>query len=112
MIELRAAKTDDALEAWRRVRSAVVPYERTPSLEELRHAAGPARLYLLALIDGEVVGSGTAGRSDTSGGSVTPRVLPPFRRRGIGTAILGALADHVAALGHATASAMVHDEGY
>jgi mycothiol synthase len=99
MIELRPCESDDDLDAWRRVRIAVVPHERTASVEELRRTATPERLMLLAYSDGELAGSGTGGRGDTGSGFAIPRVLPEQRRRGIGTTLLYALAQHVEALG-------------
>jgi mycothiol synthase len=112
MIELRRAETDADLEAWRRVRMAVLPNERADSVEKLRRGDPPERLLLVAELDGEVVGSGAAGRSDLPGlGFVAPRVLPEARRRGVGTALLHALADHVRGLGFPEASAMVDDAG-
>ena len=36
MIELRLAETDDELELWRSMRTALVPNERTASVAELR----------------------------------------------------------------------------
>src|SRR5207249_1610375 len=97
MIELRVAETDDELEAWRRVRIAVVPNERTDSVEELRQSASGERLLLLAYREGELAGSGVGGRGDTASGFAIPRVLPKQRRRGIGTVLLHALAEHVEA---------------
>ena len=112
MIALRAAESDADLEAWRRVRMAVLPNERAASVEELRRAATPDRLLLLAELDGELAGSGLASRSEMAGlGSLAPRVLPEARRRGVGTALLRELAGHVAALGFAEANALVEDEG-
>jgi GNAT superfamily N-acetyltransferase len=99
MIELRPCESDDDLEAWRSVRIAVVPYERTGSVEELRRAATPERLMLLAYRDGKLAGSGLAGRGDTGSGFAIPRVLPEHRRRGIGTRLLRSLAEHVESLG-------------
>jgi mycothiol synthase len=99
MIELRPCESDGDLEAWRSVRIAVLPYERTDSVEELRRTARPERLMLLAYRDGEVVGSGVGGRGDTGSGFAIPRVLPEHRRRGVGTALLYALAEHAESLG-------------
>ena len=109
MIELRRAETDDDLEAWRRVRMAILPNERTVTVEQLRAQSADDTLYLLALVDGKPAGSGVASRSDTGGAFTQPRVLPPFRRRGVGTALLRALTDHAAACGHAEAGAHVED---
>ncbi|HZT93744.1 MAG TPA: GNAT family N-acetyltransferase [Gaiellaceae bacterium] len=111
MIELRPCRDDGDLEAWRRVRIAVVPNERTDSVEELRRSATPERLMLLAHRDGELAGSGVAGRGDTGSGFAIPRVLPEQRRRGVGTALLYALAAHVERLGFPDVSAGVSDEG-
>jgi len=99
VIELRPCESDADLEAWRRVRIAVTPYERTDSVEELRRQATPERLMLLAYRDGELAGSGVAGRGDTASGFALPRVLPEHRRRGVGSALLRVLAEHVETLG-------------
>lgn len=111
MIELRRCESDSDLEAWRSVRIAVVPYERTDSVEELRRAATLERLLLLAYRDGELAGSGVAGRSDTASGFAIPRVLPEHRRHGVGTALLHALAEHVEGLGFPDLGVGVDDDG-
>ena len=81
-IAIRRAESDADLERWRQVRMAVVPGERTETLEEIRSGATPERLLLLAELDGEPAGSGFADRSDLAGqGSLAPRVLPHARRR-------------------------------
>ena len=110
-IELRPCESDADIEAWRSVRIAVVPYERTDSVEEIRRGATPEQLMLLAYLDGELVGSGVAGRGDTAGGFAMPRVLPEQRRRGVGTALLYALADHVEALGYPDLGVGTDDDG-
>jgi GNAT superfamily N-acetyltransferase len=108
---IRRATSDSDLEAWRRVRMAVVPNERAPSVEELRRTETPDRLLLVAELDGELAGSGFASRSDMGGlGSLAPRVLPEARRRGVGTALVRALAAHVSALGFTEANAIIEDE--
>jgi mycothiol synthase len=109
---LRPAESDADLESWRRVRMAVVPNERAPSVEELRRVETPDRLLLLAEVDGELVGSGLASRSEMAGlGSLAPRVLPQARRQGVGTALLEALAAHLDELGFSEANALVDDTG-
>jgi mycothiol synthase len=113
VIALRRAESDAELEAWRRVRLAVEPNERTAEVEELRRRGTSGdRLFLLAEVDGAVAGSGFAGRSDLGNGNVMPLVLADQRGRGVGTAILEALLDHVTARGFTTATAHVdgHDE--
>ena len=111
MITLRTAETDDDLEAWRSVRIEVLPYERTASVAEMRQSASAETLMLLAYRDGELAGSGTAGRSDLGGGFAAPRVLPAHRRRGVGTALLRRCAEHVTALGFDDVGSGVDDEG-
>ncbi len=112
MIELRRAETDADLEAWRQVRIAVLPNERSQSVEEMRRGESPEQVLLLAQLGGEVVGSGFAGRSDLAGqGFLAPRVVPDARRRGVGTALLRALADHVQALGFDQAGTSADDSG-
>jgi mycothiol synthase len=108
MIELREAETDEELERWRSVRLAILPNERTASVEELRSGGS---FMLLAFRDGELVGSGSASKSDMGGGAVTPRVLPAHRRQGVGTALLEQLAAHTETCGHTEVGSMVDDEG-
>jgi mycothiol synthase len=111
-ITIRRVVTDADLDAWRRVRIAVLPHERTDTLEQLRQAEAPERLLLLAELDGRVVASATAHRSNVPDTvSVAPRVLPDFRRRGIGTALLRPLVAHGESLGIARALALAEDEG-
>lgn len=109
MIELRAAESDDDLEAWRSVRSAILPNERTASVAELRAATEWDTLFLLAFVGGELAGSGVANRASTGGAFTQPRVLPGFRGRGVGTAILHALADQALACGHDEAGSQLED---
>jgi mycothiol synthase len=112
VITIRTAETDADLELWRQVRMVVMPNERTASVEEMRRTARADQLLLLSFSDGDLAGSGIAGRSDLEGsGFVAPRVLPHARRQGLGTRLLTQLADHVADLGFAIASAGVEDAG-
>ena len=111
MIELRPCESDADLEAWRSVRISVIPYERTESVEELRRSLSAERLMLLAYRDGKLAGSGVAGRGDTASGFAIPRVLPEQRRRGVGTALLHSLAEHVQGLGFPDLGVGVDDEG-
>ena len=100
MIEVRRAETDDELEAWRRVRLAVLPHERAESIQWMRETETPERLLLVAEIEGDVVGSGIGDRSSLGGRVfVAPRVVPEARRRGVGSALLRALAAHARSLG-------------
>jgi mycothiol synthase len=110
-MEITACVTDADYEEWRRVRIAVIPYERTQSLAELRAGDSPERLLLLARDGDTVLGHGLAQRAESAAsGGVTPRVLPEHRRRGVGTALLHRLADHVASLDLPMVRATVDDE--
>jgi len=110
MIALRRVETDGDLEAWIAVRRRVLPDEPAATMAQMRALEAPDRLLLLAERDGEVAGSGLAARSDTGGGFVAPRVLPEHRRRGVGTALLSPLLDHVRAHGFEAAVALAEDE--
>jgi mycothiol synthase len=111
MIVVRRANTDADREAWIHVRRVVLPNESAPSVEGLREREKPERMFVLAELDGEVAGSGLAGPSDLGDRFfVAPRVLPDFRRSGVGTALLRELGVH--ARGYSKeASAMVDDDG-
>ena len=110
-LEITPCVTDEEYDAWRRVRIAVVPYERTQSVAELREGDTPERLLVLAREDGVVVGHGMANRADSAAsGSVIPRVLPEHRRRGVGTALLHRLVEHVETLGFPMLRAGADDE--
>jgi mycothiol synthase len=112
MISVRPAETDADLEAWIRIRRAVAPDESAWTVRDFRERARPERLVLVADLDGEIVGAGLADRSDVAGrGFVMPRVHPDARRRGVGTALLYELADHVAGLGFDRAGSSVDDDG-
>ncbi len=107
MIELRVAESDQDLEAWASVKSAVVPNQPVTA-EQLRASYEEGRLLLLAEAEGEPVGCGIAAPSHFNGlAFVAARVLPGHRRRGTGTAIAAALIDHARALGRDGLSAFV-----
>lgn len=112
MIRVRPAETDADLEAWSRVKRAVLPNESAWTPEQFRERARPDRVVLVAELDGEIVGAGLGGKSDVAGrGFVAPRVHPGARRRGVGTALLRVLGDFVAELGFEKAAAHVDDDG-
>ena len=111
-IVVRPAASDEDYEAWRQVRMAVVPYERAPSVPQLREQAGDQRRQFLAELDGALAGSGTVGKSDLAGaGSLAARVLPAHRRLGAGTALLRVLAEQAGAMGFGVAGTTVDDPG-
>lgn len=109
-IEVRAAESDADLQAWARVKRAALPNESAWTVQEFRERTEPDTLVLVADLDGETVGAGLAGRSDVQGrGFVAPRVHPDARRRGVGTALLLALTEHVASLGFDRAAGSADD---
>lgn len=110
-VVVRTAATDTDLEAWRQVRLDVLPNERAQSVAEMRASANDETLYLLAELDGELAASGLAGRSSFGYAGLHPRVLPAMRRRGVGTAVLRALADHAMRRGFTEAGSIMDDAG-
>ena len=111
-VDISTCVTDEDYELWRQVRIAVVPYERTQSVAELRAGDSPDRLLVLARDDSTVLGHGLAQRAESANsGGVIPRVLLEHRRRGVGSALLRRLSDHVASLGLPVLRASVDDEG-
>ena len=110
-MNLSACVSDADFEVWRAIRIAVEPGERCPTVAELRAENSASLLLLLAVVDGTVVGSGMARRAETAGGGfAVPRVLPEYRRRGVGSALLRALAEHCTGLGLPELRASVDDE--
>jgi mycothiol synthase len=107
---IRPVETDADLEAYVAVANAAVPDDIPWQARQQRERRerDPRRLYLLAEVEGEPVAIGFAGPSDNAArGFVAPRVLPAARRRGIGSALLSRLADHLEQLGFAVAGAHV-----
>ncbi len=111
-IAVRLAASGEDYAAWRQVRLAVVPRERADSAESLRAQASSQLQFLLAEADGVLAGSGFVGKSDLAGmGAVSARVLPDWRHRGIGTAILRVLAERAAGMGFGVVGSNVEDAG-
>ncbi len=108
MTELREVTTDADLDAWVRVKNAVVPNEPTTP-EQVRASVEPDRLLLLAEDGGDAVGCGICDRSSFGGRAfVAVRVLPAQRRRGIGSALFRELAAHARSLGLDGVNAFVY----
>ncbi|NUR74746.1 MAG: GNAT family N-acetyltransferase, partial [Thermoleophilia bacterium] len=108
MIELRAAASTGDLEAWAELKSAVVPNEPATAAQ-LAETATDDRLLLLAHLDGVLAGCGVCSLSNFGGRAfLAARVLPHLRRRGVGTALVRALADHGRALGRDGVNAFVY----
>jgi mycothiol synthase len=108
MIELRPATSPADLQTWAELKSTVVPNEPVTA-QQLDDSSTDDRLLLLAYVDGMPAGCGIAALSDFGGRAfVAARVLPPFRRRGIGTALVRALGAHGRALGRDSVNAFVY----
>jgi mycothiol synthase len=110
-VTIREATTDGQLDTWRRVRTAVLPGERCPTIGELRAMATTETVYIVAELDGRLAGSGALSRSDFGYASLHPRVLPGMRRRGVGTTLLNALAARAIAAGFSEAGSEADDSG-
>jgi mycothiol synthase len=108
VIDLRPVISDDDLVVWAAVKSAVVPNEPVTA-EQLRAQPEPERRLLLAALDGELAGCGIADRSSFGGRAfIAVRVLPEYRRRGVATALMGALVGYARTLGLSGVNAFVY----
>jgi mycothiol synthase len=86
----------------------VVPNEPVTA-EQLRAQPEPERRLLLAALDGELAGCGIADRSSFGGRAfIAVRVLPEYRRRGVATALMGALVGYARTLGLSGVNAFVY----
>src|SRR5688500_19745722 len=77
----------------------------------MRAMLGEETVYLLAELGGELAGCGLSGRSSFGYAGLHPRVLPGMRRRGVGTALLRALAGHAISRGFTEAGSIMDDAG-
>jgi mycothiol synthase len=108
VIDVRPVLSDHDLVVWAALKSVVVPNEPVTA-EQLRAQPEPERHLLLAALDGEVAGCGIADRSSFGGRAfIAVRVLPEFRRRGVATALMGALAGYARTLGLSGVNAFVY----
>jgi GNAT superfamily N-acetyltransferase len=104
---IRPAATDADLEAYARVWSEVHPNAPISGDEVRRRLTewDDGRLYLVAEADEDVVGTGFASRTSTPGrAAALVAVLPAYRRRGMGSALLAASLAHARELGASVAS--------
>jgi mycothiol synthase len=96
---IRRAETDRDLAGWCEVWTAITPREPN-TLEQVKRRLErqPERLYLVAEEDGSIVGLGFVGPTDSPGRvAVAVRVLPEWRRRGIGSALYEWASEHARA---------------
>jgi len=113
MIEVRPAESDEDLEAFIRIRRTLLPNESGGTVELFRAQMGkPERRFLVAELNGEIVGEGLVDRSDIGNGrfSVKVRVLRHARRRGVGTALLRELVAHASRFGPERMSTHLEEE--
>jgi mycothiol synthase len=109
---IREVDTDVDYQAWRQLRIAVYPAERTATVDELRAHASPSRLLVLAERGGTAVGAGELTPSSIGeAGSIEPWVLPYLRRQGIGSALLDYLTAEACRRGFLVASSNADDPG-
>lgn len=104
---IRRAETGADLDAYARVWTEVHPETPISGEEVQRRLAewDDGRQYLVADADGRVVGTGFASRTSTPGrAAALVAVLPAFRRRGIGSALLDASLARAHELGASVAS--------
>lgn len=105
---IRQVETEVDLEVWVAVKNTVVPNEPA-SVEQVRNSNEEGRILLLAEEDGTVTGCAIAGLSNFGGKAfIAVRVLPPFRRRGIGRALFDVCATHARSLGRNGVNAFVY----
>ena len=105
---IRAVESDADFDAWVAVKNAVVPNEPVTA-EQVRNSNEEGRLLLLAEEDGVVSGCAIAGLSNFGGKAfIAVRVLPEFRRRGLGRALFDVCADHARSLGRDGVNAFVY----
>lgn len=104
-VTVRPATSDADLEALVAITAATTPEEPT-SLDELRWADAtyPGTVRYVATLDGATVGAATVGRIHVQAPDypdlwATLAVLPEARRRGVGSALLDAVARSAAAAG-------------
>jgi mycothiol synthase len=108
---IRRAETDADLAGWCEVWAAITPREPiTVEQVKRRIERQPERLYLVAAEDDGFVGLGFAGPSDSPGRiAIAVRVLPEWRRRGIGSMLYEQLMDHAKAQGPEWISTLVSE---
>jgi mycothiol synthase len=111
-ITIRRVSSGADYAAWRQVFMTVLPDERAPTIEELSAQAEPLHMYVLAELNGTLAGSGFVGKSQMAGrAAIAPRVLPAFRRQGVGSAVLRLLAQEATAMGYTIAGANAEGAG-
>ena len=95
-MEIRRAESDRDFAGYVEVWNTITPYEPITVAETKRRLARqPWRVYLVAEEAGRIVGTAFAGRTDSAERAfLAVRVLPEWRRRGIGIALYEACCPH------------------
>jgi mycothiol synthase len=108
MIELRVVAADADYASWAAIKTRVVSNEPMTAEQVRATADEQGRLMLLASLDGIDAGCGVASLSNFGGRAfMAVRVLPEHRRRGVGSELVRALAEHAGALGRDGVNAFV-----
>jgi GNAT superfamily N-acetyltransferase len=110
---IRRAETDADIAAYVATWAAAWPGDDAISADFVRERLRdePERRYLLAEVDGTVVGTGVVGRSSQSDARPTlVGVLPGWRRRGIGSALMDWCLAYARELDAARALAFVQED--
>ena len=104
MLEIRVVSGYDELQRWVQARNDAGPDVYTTEMTALLRAVELDHVDLLALDDGEPVGTAFISGDPRSVASGRPYVeinVPPERRgRGFGSALFAAVAEHARRLGH------------
>jgi len=108
-VEIRRAESDGDFAGYAEVWNAITPGEPITVVETKRRLERqPWRLHLVAEKDGRIVGCGYACRSDGVGRAFfAVRVLPEWRRQGIGTALYERCRPHATELKAPTISGRI-----
>ncbi|MDX6476003.1 MAG: hypothetical protein QOH95_1514 [Gaiellaceae bacterium] len=110
MIQLRPVDSPADLETWAQLKSTVVPNEPVTAAQIVA-TDEEGRLLLLSELDGVPVGCGIAAPSHFGGRAfVAARVLPQYRRRGVGSALVRALSEHARGLGRDGINCFVYSD--
>lgn len=99
-IHLEPPRRDDQVEAWAEILRQVEDLRL--DVDELRHSfeQDTQSLWVLAYLDGKPAGLGVGRPSSLPRSEyAAARVLPEFRRRGVGTAVLRAIREHARSRG-------------
>jgi GNAT superfamily N-acetyltransferase len=109
---IRRAESDADLAGWCEVWNAITPREPNElEVVKRRIEREPERLYLVVEEDAAIVALGFCGPSQSPlRTALAVRVLPAYRRRGIGSAVLEQIVEHAGGLDRPQVSGMVFED--